>query len=56
MKSISLTPAMREMYDRSTAFWALLGRVFLEAEASTGLPTKSKSRFKWSQFWGAHQR
>jgi len=56
MKVLPLSPAMRLMYDRSTTFWSLLGRVFLEAETGTGLTPKSKARFKWSQFWGAHQR
>ncbi len=56
LAEVPLGGPLGAMYDRSAEFWQMLAQVFMQAEAGQGLHAKSKSRFKYAQFWGAHQR
>ena len=57
LASVPLNGALGKMYDRSCEFWIMLNNVLSEVDSGLGLSSKSKSRrFKFAQFWGAHQR
>ena len=52
--TVPLSPAIRQMYDRTCSFWCLLFRVFETVFSHIG--QSKKARLRMGQFWGAHQR